>query len=64
MRIPGTGEIKDDKHWYNDPLISKHFLTDFYGQECFKLPVQNFRNQIDKGYYYYGGEKYKAEGKF
>lgn len=54
MRIPGTGKIGGD---------SKHFLTDFYGQDLFQLPVQNFQNQIEKGFYFYGGEKYKVEGK-
>ena len=54
MRIPGTGEIGG---------VSKHFLTDFYGQVRFQLPVQNFRNQIEKGFYFYGGVKYAVEGK-
>ena len=54
MRIPGTGKIGGD---------SKHFLTDFYGQDRFQLPVQNFQNQIEKGFYFYGGVKYKVEGK-
>ena len=54
MRIPGTGEIGG---------VSKHFLTDFYGQVRFQLPLQNFINQIKRGYYFYGGKKYSVEGK-
>ena len=54
MRIPGTGKIGG---------VSKHFLTDFYGQVRFNLPVQKFCNQIKNGFYYYGGKRYTIEGK-
>ena len=51
MRIPGG--IGDEP---------KHYLTDFYGLTCFKIPPQNFINKIKKGYYFFGGEKYSVEG--
>lgn len=55
MRLPGNGT----PYWTGP----SHFMTDYYAQK-FDLPLKQFVNSSDEGFYYfYGQEPIKMKGK-